>query len=482
MTIAPRQLVALLAGILVFAPALAGSNGKETMVPSFSTLLRRPLSLQEALNIAAAQNSLILAAKQEVEARYGIAIQVKAIVLPKVVAEAGYLYRQDSLIEQNQSRELSEFDVSLPGLGIERTIGGGNIARINNQAWSTDVRIVQSLYEGGRLMSALRQDTLIREQAMLDFQTVVADVLLQTRVAYDTAQLATLQMKLREQSVTLLGGILDKIKEQRKVGAVTEFEELRAKVEQDNARTPLALARQDFIIAKQRLVQILGYDVPANSPNNVGLNLSTPLRAPKYERGLAAALTTAESQRTELASIRVASRLGDEAVIVAKAGTKPSVQAFAGYEVTSRAQSRNIGDPYAGALTGVQVSWPIFDGFFTRGRVAEAVARRAQIGHNTDELARQIHLQVRSAWARMTESRNILNLQATNVEGAVRAEELATTRYNTGTGSQVEVLSAQTALTDARDFYATALHNYSVAYSQLLRATGEDMQRTRGKK
>jgi len=45
----------------------------------------------------------------------------------------------------------------------------------------------------------------------------------------------------------------------------------------------------------------------------------------------------------------------------------------------------------------------------------------------------------------------------------------------TGIGSQVEILSAQTALTDARDFYAVALRNYSVAYSELLRATGEDM-------
>jgi hypothetical protein len=29
--------------------------------------------------------------------------------------------------------------------------------------------------------------------------------------------------------------------------------------------------------------------------------------------------------------------------------------------------------------------------------------------------------------------------------------------------------------TDARDFYANVLRNYSVAYSEMLRATGEDM-------
>jgi len=65
------------------------------------------------------------------------------------------------------------------------------------------------------------------------------------------------------------------------------------------------------------------------------------------------------------------------------------------------------------------------------------------------------------------------------VIAAGRTIELAETRFNTGSGSQVETLSAQTAMTDARDFYATALRNYSVAYSQLLRATGEDMSITR---
>ena len=72
-------------------------------------------------------------------------------------------------------------------------------------------------------------------------------------------------------------------------------------------------------------------------------------------------------------------------------------------------------------------------------------------------------------------ARNILNIQGTNIESAIKAEDLAKTRLFTGIGSQVEILSAQTALTDARDFYAVALRNYSVAYSELLRASGEDM-------
>jgi outer membrane protein TolC len=46
-----------------------------------------------------------------------------------------------------------------------------------------------------------------------------------------------------------------------------------------------------------------------------------------------------------------------------------------------------------------------------------------------------------------------------------------------GAGTQIDVLNAQTALTDARGSYVDALFNYSVARATLIRATGADLQR-----
>lgn len=444
----------------LMANTFGGTDSKDRVsgIPTYEQLIRQPLSLGEALNIASEQNALIRAARSDVEARYGIAIQVRSIVLPKALSEVAYQVSQDSLIETNE----------------DSTVG----PLINNQAWSADVRIVQSIYEGGRILSALRQDKLIREQAMLDFQTTVADVLLQVRIAYDDAQLAALEIGLRQQSYDLLGSLAGKIHTQLNVGLVSEFEDLRANVEQANAATPLALARQDYVIAKQHLLQLMGYDEPPEAANSVPLRLSTPLRSPAYDGDLAAALAVAETQRSDLASFLVAQKLGDEAIVVAKSGYKPSVQLFAGYQALSRVNSRDPGDPVNGGIAGMQFRWAIFDGLLTAGKVQEARARRDQIGHNTDDFRRRVYLDVRTAWERMKQARVILEVQGGNVKAAGRTIELAETRFNTGSGTQVETLSAQTAMTDARDFYATALRNYSVAYSQLLRATGEDMSIT----
>jgi len=59
---------------------------------------------------------------------------------------------------------------------------------------------------------------------------------------------------------------------------------------------------------------------------------------------------------------------------------------------------------------------------------------------------------------------------------AERALELSTDRYKVGAGTQIDVLNAETALTDARGSYVDALRNYSVARATLIRATGADLQ------
>jgi outer membrane protein TolC len=49
---------------------------------------------------------------------------------------------------------------------------------------------------------------------------------------------------------------------------------------------------------------------------------------------------------------------------------------------------------------------------------------------------------------------------------------LATARSDAGTGTQLEVLSARTALTDAQTTTVQALHDYAAARARLERAMG----------
>jgi outer membrane protein TolC len=63
-------------------------------------------------------------------------------------------------------------------------------------------------------------------------------------------------------------------------------------------------------------------------------------------------------------------------------------------------------------------------------------------------------------------------------EEAEEALRLATARNDAGTGTQLDVLSAETSLTQARSTQIQALHDYDVARARLERAIGENIMQT----
>jgi outer membrane protein TolC len=151
-------------------------HGANDAIDSLETL-RRPLSKADALNIAFARNGTVLQARKDVEAATGVSIQLRAIVYPKLVNQTQYSVVQDSLIEANKNRQSTVSEADIPGLGALR-LEGSPPAKANNQDWNSDIRVVQSVYEGGRIGAALRSSRLIRDQALLSFQATAADVLL----------------------------------------------------------------------------------------------------------------------------------------------------------------------------------------------------------------------------------------------------------------------------------------------------------------
>ena len=458
---------------LLFLPCALLRAGSDT---SDWGILRRPLSKVEALNIAIAHNGTILQAQHEVEAAAGVAIQTRAIIFPKLGHTAEYTAREDSLIEQNQDRDVGPITLDLPppiGTVQSRTF---ELPKINNQAWASDVRIVQSIYEGGRMLSAVRSARLINEQAVLAFESIVGDTLLSVSIAYDDVLRAAMQIQVRDASVRFLGGYLKETNDKFTAGSLPEFDVLRQSVELANAQAAQVRAVGDYRVAKQQLVQLLGYDLAPTVSDNIPLNLTTPLQARSYGKSLEASLVEARANRTEIAALEKEEQLRDENIVVAKSGYKPSVQAFAGYELTSRVQTRNAGDELHGGLIGAQLSWSIFDGFLTKGRVDEAIARRAKAAEAKAETTRIVDLQVRTAWSDLRTAAAVLAAQGENVRKGERSLELSQIRYNEGASTQIDVLDSQSALTDAHGSYVDALRDHSVARARLFRATGADMQ------
>ena len=420
-------------------------------------LVTDPLSRSDAINLALRQNPSILREQKNVAAAHGVVIQTRAIVVPKLQLTGNYKAVEDSDVDKPPA--------SVPGFSFG-----------TSQSWATQARLVQSIYEGGRMASALRVARLTQEQAVLNYQTTVAETVLNVQVAYDDVLLAEQQITVQEASVELLGKELTDTSRRYEAGTVPRFNVLRAEVELANARPKLIRARNTFRIAKNNLANLLGFNVARETVEDIPLQLTGKLEAEPYEVKLPEAIGQALERRTELKASRKAQSLKQEEVVNARAGYKPSLQAFAGYDVHSSLFTNDLTQELHGWITGVQLNWDIFDGFKTRGKVQETQALYERAGVELDDLSRRIELEVRTAFSNFIESRELLESQKKVVEEAEEALRLARTRSEAGTGTQLDVLSAQTALTEARTTQIQALHDYSVARARLERAVGGSSQ------
>jgi outer membrane protein TolC len=445
--------------LCLLACCLAWTAPAQTSDTVVSSLLSTGLSRAAALQIALRQNYAILKGQADLRASYGVEIQLRAIAWPKLSASGAYNAQDSSLIE---------------GFPLPPPLS--SYIQFPDQNWSADIKVQQSIYEGGRLTSAFRSAKLTRQQALLNYQTLLADTLLSVRLAYDDILLAAQQIAVNQASVEALTRELDDTRRRFDAGNVPQFDLLRAQVELGNERPRLIQASNDFRLGKASLLHLLNINIPRPIGEDVPLSLTGDLDALPYEIDLTSALGRALEKRPELAALRKAASLRREDLVNARAGYKPSASLFGGYQWQSPPYENNLSADLSGWIAGAQVTWNIFDGQLTRGKIREAQARYERAQLDVDDSARQIELDVRTAYFNFINAREILDSQKLVQDQAREALRLAEARHSAGSATQLEVLNAQTALTQARTTQVQALHDYSAARSRLQRALGEDME------
>ena len=446
-----RTMLGCLAAVVLsvngaFPVTLIGAEAEASAVDLFS----RPLTLPEALRIAEAQNGALAQARKEIEAQTGLALQARVVALPKVRGAGAY-----------QKVDTGAIDPFFPGF-----------PRANDQSWNLGVQVVQPIYQGGRIQAGLRTSKLLKDHALRQFETALADTVLAVRLAFADALLARENIVVQEASVSLLTRELEDTKRRFEAGTVPQFNVLRAETELGNARPRLIRARNAQRTAKQTLLNLLGQHMPPGMAEEIPLQLSGSLETPETVIDLSQVLVEALDKRSELAALRIARSLRTEDVTASKSGMLPRVELFTGYGGRSTQFDHDLGNVLSGWQAGAQASWDIWDGGLTRGKVKESQARLDQSAIALDEGTRRVELEVRNAFSALNEARELLRSQKQVTATAEEALRLASSRAEAGAATQLDVLNAQTALTEARTIFVQAQRDYSTALSRLERATG----------
>jgi TolC family type I secretion outer membrane protein len=411
------------------------------------------LTLPQCLDLALKQNPAILKAQQEIRRTHGLIVEARAQILPHLTATGEYT--------QLDPGGIDKFPFS--------TNGVPTVFKNQEHPWNAQIEATQIIYAGGRVAAGIRAAKLGDQYAVLGFQRTVADTVLDVRKTFYSLLLAQQQVIVREQSVKLLAQQLEDARHRFDAGDVPKFNVLRAEVELANAKPPLIRAQNSVRLTREVLVKLLAIDTPQDF---TPVTFTGQLTYQPRHWELPAALQDALAKRPELRQAEKLVGSSAEEIKIAQAGYKPEVSIFGGYQIYDSSFGHELDNTVNGWRAGARASWPIFDGMLARGQVTQARAKRAQAELDLADARRGIELEVRQAYSDYLQALELFEAQKKTVEQAEESLRLAEARFRAGTGTQLDVLSAQTALTEARSNEIQSLYDYNVAVATLDRATG----------
>ena len=372
------------------------------------------LKLQDCLDLALRQNPTILKAREEIRRNKGVIVEVRSQAIPQVTALGSY--------EAIDSHAIDQFPFSA---SATVTNNPNTLFKNQEQPWTATIQISQLVYAGGRVKAALRAAKLSDKIAALGFQSAVADTILNVRTDFYQILLDVALVDVRQQSVTLLEEQLRDAQSRFDVGSVPRFNVLRAEVELENAKPPLIRAQNDLRISKESLVKLLAIDDSNQTNEFTPINFEGKLEYEHRDWELPTALDQALQRRPELLAADRQVDVARANVQVASSGSKPQASVFGKWGLHDKVFRDDTGETREGWTLGANVSWALFDGMLTHGKITEARAQLQEANLDYADTRRQVELEVRQAYSDYLQTLELIEAQKKTVEEAEESLRLA---------------------------------------------------------
>jgi len=412
-----------------------------------------PLTLEEAVRVALANNPEAAAMAREVEAFEAQRQAAAGQRWPSLHVAGGYNHYQDGqrLIAARENGE--------PGV-FSRDIFGG------------DVVINMPLFTGGRITSEIKAAELLqkaaehrlartREELVFNVSSVFYGILTQRKVV---ESLEFSRKAIQEH----LKRIQDLIASQK----AADVDRLRVEVRLADLEQRLVRERNVLAVQLRVLANLLGLDRLEKPIEPAGELSFAGDAIPEVEH----ALRMAFDGRSDYLAARAALEAQARAVDAARAAHWPTVALQGAYggrwasSTTDRPSGSDIADD-AGRV-GVVVDIPIFEGGRIDARIRQEKARLIAAQERLRRLELQIQLDVETAVLNIGSAAQRVEATEKAVEQAKESLRIEGEKYGVGKGALVDVLDAQSALLDSQTNYYRALADYNVAWAQLKLAIG----------
>jgi len=411
------------------------------------------LTLAKVRDLALEYNRQYLTAKQELDRAHGTIVSARSGALPQLSLTGRY------------TRNFKPMEIFIAGEKFPIT---------QKNDFDFLLSLTQPLYVGGKVGSALEIANVYEKYSHEKLREVESGIIFNAESMFFGASLAQSNVDVMQKAYDQLAQNLDVVQKYYDKGLISEYELLRAKVEKANLEPQLIGAQSEANLAEKRLKSFLGLSLEEKIVLATDMNDTAAISVPSLD-----SLTTlAMNNRPEIKQAAYQKDVTDKAVRVARGDwLYPTISLNTSYEVTGSADNfklnpNNIAKTWNASFL---VSVPLFDGGRTIGEVRKAKVDYYEAMLTEQQTHDDVRLEVEQAYDNLNLARKALEVQKETIAQAEEGSRIAELRYQSGVGTQLEVLSAQTALTSARSNFARAIYNYRLAKSGLKKATGLDI-------
>jgi outer membrane protein len=410
----------------------------------------RPVTLDEALRLAAQAQPAMVQARQDVRRASASSREAIGAWLPNLTFNGS----------------ASQSPVGLRFNSATQTFAPAGFPQSESYTVSSSLDLFTGLRRGAARHSAMatvdqREATLLRQEYT---------VALQTKQTFFDALRAAALVNVQQTRLRAADEQLRLTAERLRLGATTRSDSLRARVEYGNAQLALIQAQNDFRTAQANLgraIQVTGLATPVydSTIETRVANLDTA----SLRREAQASAPTVQEAEAGLAS-------ASASVTVARSYYMPTLSASGRYNWSSTGDSWIGNDPLRPTWSiGLSLSFPIFDRFAreTRSVNASADVQSAEARLRDARLAIDASL---SQWFSTLEAAAArIDIGRVSVQAAEEDLRLQRERYRLGAVTIIEVLASQGNLDQAQVDLVQARYDYLVARAQIEALVGHGL-------
>jgi outer membrane protein len=254
-----------------------------------------------------------------------------------------------------------------------------------------------------------------------------------------------------------------------KQGVASGYDYLRSEVQLANVKPSLIESKNNLQLAKNSLKNLLAMDL------NTKIDVEGEFKVEKVDSDLIERSNEIlKDKNPTLQQLSLQKLMLEENVNIEQAAYLPTLSAFGSYDWQAQDNTFNFKNyTWANTITvGLQLSYPIFDGFKRGARIQQAKidVQTLEVTKNRTEEGLKIGLL--QSKLKMDEALDRIQAQEKSVQQAERALEIAQTRYKEGVGTQLEILDTQNSLTQTSINYEKAVYDFLIAKTEWEKVLG----------